>query len=60
MALQKFDTISTALGVVMKKTNIIIEPCPSALKLQPTQNDGQKEFELRLASHSSGLERYVE
>ncbi|KAF2714991.1 hypothetical protein K504DRAFT_395900 [Pleomassaria siparia CBS 279.74] len=60
MALQEFDTISTALGVTMKKTNTVIEPWPTALKLRPAQKGAQEEFDLLLASNFSGLERYVE
>jgi hypothetical protein len=60
MVLQRFDTIARALGVILKKTNTIVEPWPTALKLQPTQIGAQEEFELLLASNFSGLERYVE
>jgi hypothetical protein len=60
MALQKFDTISKAAGVIMKKTNTVIEPWRTALKLQSTRKGAQEEFKLLLASHFTDLERYVE
>ncbi|KAF2644956.1 hypothetical protein P280DRAFT_504434 [Massarina eburnea CBS 473.64] len=60
MALDRFDMISTALGVDMKKTNTIIEPWPMALKLKLPQKGAQEEFEFLLASNHTGWERYVE
>jgi hypothetical protein len=60
MLLQRFDAISTAHGVIMKRKNTIVEPWPNALKLRPTQKGAQEEFKLLLASNLSGLERYVE
>jgi hypothetical protein len=60
MALQKFDAVSKALGVVMKKSHTVIEPWPTALKLRHNQKGGREAFELLLASSCSGVERYVE
>jgi hypothetical protein len=60
MALQEFDKVSVSLGVAQKKTHTVVQPWPTALKIQPMQEGAREEFKLLLASNYSGLERYVE
>ncbi|KAI3324399.1 hypothetical protein HD806DRAFT_522187 [Xylariaceae sp. AK1471] len=52
--------ISADSGLVMKKTNTIVDKWPTQLKLKPGDPGARKEFDLLLASSFTGYERYVE
>jgi hypothetical protein len=58
--MQSFREAAKDARLSMKGKNTIIEPWPSKLKLCPGQMGAQEEFELLLASNSSGVKRYVE
>ncbi|KUI70772.1 Histone-lysine N-methyltransferase SMYD3 [Cytospora mali] len=49
-----------AAGLSMKQKNTIVDEWPMRLKLRPQQKGAKEEFEQRLGSGHTGVERYVE
>ncbi|KAK1752011.1 hypothetical protein QBC47DRAFT_424948 [Echria macrotheca] len=60
--LAKFDLgqLAAETGLEMKENNTIVKPWPMRLSTGPVTVEKRKEFRALLASHHTGMERYVE
>ncbi|KAK3645816.1 hypothetical protein LTR22_014584 [Elasticomyces elasticus] len=60
MNLYRFEELSTALHLVLRNENSIVEAWPMRLKLRHGEVGYQEEFDVLLGSNNSGLERHTE
>lgn len=57
---EDFHGAGEAAGVRMKPKNTVVAEWPLRLKLRPHQKGAKEEFEEKLGSSHTGVERYVE
>lgn len=57
---QEFDALASKMHMQMKNVHTIVDAWPTALKLERGDEGAKEEFEQRLASGWTGLERFVE